>query len=441
MNPVGIFKSIIRANKSGDARGIYAVCSAHDAVLRAAMKQAWEDDSILLVESTSNQVDQNGGYTGMNPAQFVAYVKGIAEETGFAKERLLFGGDHLGPNAWQNCQADEAMGHSHELIREYIAAGYQKIHLDASMYLADDVGNRRQPLADQKIAQREAALCATAEKTWKELSSRASAPVYIVGTEVPIPGGATEHEEGLTLTPSSDARRTIEITRQAFSDEGVEDAWERVLGLVVQPGVEFGDDQVFDFNPKSALELSHALDDIPNLVFEAHSTDYQLPAALRKMCEMHFCIQKVGPWLTFAWREALFALAFIENFIVDNAESSGLVAVMENFMLDEPVFWEKYYSGSEKQQYVKRKFSYSDRCRYYWPEPRVTAAVETLFHNLRKNKIPSTLVSQYLPLQYHAWRRGELNLEPEDMAQFHIREVLRMYSSACRMEHNAKVLT
>jgi len=252
---------------------------------------------------------------------------------------------------------------------------------------------------------------------------------------VPIPGGATEHEEGLSVTPAADAQRTVEITRKAFIDAGAGDAWDRVCGLVVQPGVEYGDDQVFDFDASSAGELSHALDDIPNLVFEAHSTDYQLPSALFKMTAMHFCIHKVGPWLTFAWREALFALAQIENSIVRDSRASDLVDVLEAVMMSNPVYWKKYYPGSESEQFIKRKFSYSDRSRYYWPDPRLTGAVSTLFGNLRKYKPSPTLISQYLPLQYHAWRRGEVSLDPEDLAQFHVREVLRTYSSACGMKN------
>jgi D-tagatose-1,6-bisphosphate aldolase subunit GatZ/KbaZ len=225
----------------------------------------------------------------------------------------------------------------------------------------------------------------------------------------------------------------VEITRRAFLDAGAGDAWERVCGLVVQPGVEYGDDQVFDFNAPEAEELSHALDDVPGVVFEAHSTDYQLPSALSKMTQMHFCIHKVGPWLTFAWREALFALAQIENLIVKDSPISGIVDVLESVMVGNPVYWKKYYPGTEREQFIKRKFSYSDRSRYYWPDSRLSASLSSLFGNLRKNKIPPTLISQYLPLQYHAWRRGEVSLDPEELAWFHVGEVLRVYSSACGM--------
>ena len=49
------------------------------------------------------------------------------------------------------------------------------------------------------------------------------------------------------------------------------------------------------------------------MVYEAHSTDYQSPAALAQMVKDHFAILKVGPWLTFAFREVILALGTIER--------------------------------------------------------------------------------------------------------------------------------
>ena len=432
MTAVETFARIIRDNKAGRPKGIYAVCSAHKGVIRASMQQALADDSILLVESTSNQVDQFGGYTGMTPADFVAYMQGIADDEDFPEERLLLGGDHLGPNEWQDRAAAEAMDNSHELIRQYVAAGYHKIHLDCSMFLTDDEGDRSKPLADEIVAARAAALCTTAEETWKTFPAGAHAPVYVIGTDVPVPGGAREHAEVMEVTPAADAQRTVEVTKRAFLDAGLKDAWERVCALVVQPGVEFGDDQVFDYDAVKADALIGALDGVPNLVFEAHSTDYQTEAALTAMTAGHFCVQKVGPWLTYAWREALFALADIET-ESSVADSSRLKEILEEVMQADPKYWKKYYSGTEQEQFIKRKYSYSDRSRYYWPDERLAAAVEKLFANLRAAKPSPTLYYQYMPAEYHAWRAGEVDLDPEAMALRHVRGVLGVYSRACRM--------
>ncbi|RLW70513.1 MAG: hypothetical protein B6D68_00735 [spirochete symbiont of Stewartia floridana] len=428
------YTKIIADNKAGMHQGIYSVCSAHRNVIRASMKQAMNDDSILLVESTSNQVNQYGGYMGMKPAEFVYYVKRIAKEVNFPSECLLLGGDHLGPNVWRQEDAGAAMDKAHELIRQYIAAGYRKIHLDCSMHLSGDRGNPHKPLADHIVAARAASLCATAEKARQSSHRGAMEPIYVIGTEVPTPGGSRDCEEAsLRLTPAAEVRQTITAAYEAFLEQGMEAAWERVNALVVQPGAEFGDDQVFDFDPEKAQELTHALDDIPNLVFEAHSTDFQSAASLKALVRGHFCILKVGPLLTYAWREALFALADIESELLDDRKASRLKQILEEEMLANPAYWEEYYTGDEREQLFKRMYSYSDRSRYYWPVARLQEAVQRLFKNLRRINPPPSIYSQYLPLEYRAWRSGALSLDPEDLAEYHVMEVLKTYAAACGM--------
>ncbi|MGL5772207.1 MAG: class II D-tagatose-bisphosphate aldolase non-catalytic subunit, partial [Bacteroidales bacterium] len=93
---MNILQEIIQAHKSGKDTGVYAVCSAHPLVIEAALQQALNDNSILLIEATSNQVDQFGGYTGMTPADFRDFVVQKAQQYQFPLARLVLGGDHLG---------------------------------------------------------------------------------------------------------------------------------------------------------------------------------------------------------------------------------------------------------------------------------------------------------------------------------------------------------
>ena len=103
------------------------------------------------------------------------------------------------------------------------------------------------------------------------------------------------------------------VTKAAFDARGLQSAWSRVIGLVVQPGVEFGDDQVFHYDSKAAADLSAMIEKNDQFVYEAHSTDYQSETGLSNLVRDHYCILKVGPWLTFAYREALFALESMEK--------------------------------------------------------------------------------------------------------------------------------
>jgi D-tagatose-1,6-bisphosphate aldolase subunit GatZ/KbaZ len=298
----------VERHKSGEAVGIYSVCSAHLLVIEASVLQALDDDGYLLVEATSNQVDQFGGYTGMKPQDFRRLVVELARRRGLPEDRIVLGGDHLGPNRWQERLAEEALAYAGDLVASYAAAGFTKLHLDCSMACRDDTS----PLDDSVVARRAAILASRAEQ---EASARAPAPadnpVYVVGTEVPVPGGAHEALEELTPTSAEAARATLAAHENAFYAEGLEGVWNRVIALVVQPGVEFDHERVIDYDRSATGELRRVLDDHGRLVFEAHSTDYQTRANLRALVEDHWAVLKVGPALTFAMREALFALAAI----------------------------------------------------------------------------------------------------------------------------------
>lgn len=205
-----------------------------------------------------------------------------------------------------------------------------------------------------------------------------------------------------------------------------------MIGLVVQPGVEFDHARVFEYERGHTTKLRGAIDDHPHLVFEAHSTDYQTVERLTELVEDHWAILKVGPGLTFALREALFALAAIEDQLVDANHRSDLVAVVERRMLAEPRWWQGYYEGDARAQRLARRFSYSDRLRYYWPDREISAAQSSLLANLNAVDVPLPLLSQYLPDQYTRVRHGELGLEPTALAIDRIRDVLRGYARACR---------
>lgn len=436
-----IFLDVMADNRKGIKKGMYSVCSANADVLEACLKQAKADGTILLVESTSNQVDQFGGYTGMKPADFVGYVYSIAQEVGFPEEMILLGGDHLGPNAWQNLAAEEAMFNAKVLIEEYIKAGYQKIHLDTSMCCADDQGDKTKPLPDEVVAERAANLCRVAEETWAKYRKDSPKPIYIIGTEVPVPGGAREEEAGIIPTTPEDAVRTVMITKEYFTKAGLSDAWKRVIGIVVQPGVEFGDDQIFNYQREKATGLREKIMEIDHIIFEAHSTDYQTEANLRALVEDHFCVLKVGPRLTFAYREALFALEAMESEIMgkNHAGLSKLRDTLDKVMVKEPRYWKSYYYGDENEKLFKRKYSFSDRSRYYWPNREIEDAKTRLFHNLTHFKIPLSLLSQFMPTQFYQVCEGKISIDPKDLVRSHIQTLVGMYARACglsRIEYN-----
>jgi D-tagatose-1,6-bisphosphate aldolase subunit GatZ/KbaZ len=425
-------QELIRRNRRSEKVGIYAVCSAHPTVIAAAVQQALDDESVLHIESTSSQVNQLGGYTGQNPAQFAAFVHSAAQLAGLPPDRVLLGGDHLGPYPWREQPSAAAMQNACELVRACVLAGYNKIHLDASMACADD---HESGPDENTVAHRAAILCRAAENAFHDLPSGSSPPLYVIGTEVPAPGGESVAGAPPAVTSADQIPRTLETFRAAFAEQNVTAAWERVIGMVVQPGVEFGESLIFDYDRQKARALSSALPKYPALVYEAHSTDYQKPSALAQMVEDHFAILKVGPWLTFAFREAIFALSAIERESLAHRRGVHLSQIreaLEAAMLRNPAYWRSYYRGSEDEIRLARIYSYSDRCRYYWGDATVREELARLHNNLNAALPPLTLVSQYLPMEYEAIRSGRLRALPETLIQEHIRIVLRIYAGACR---------
>jgi D-tagatose-1,6-bisphosphate aldolase subunit GatZ/KbaZ len=414
---------LVRRHKSGLPVGIHSVCSAHPLVLEAALRLAQRTGGVALIEATSNQVNQDGGYTGMRPAAFRERVLELANTVGLPQHRVLLGGDHLGPNCWQRLPSSTAMTKAGVMVEDYVTAGFRKIHLDCSMACADD----SLALGDEVIAERTAALCEITEAAWQQAGGEP--PVYIIGSEVPVPGGAHETLNELSVTKPEAAQATIDAHRRAFARHGVDAAWERVVGLVVQPGVEFDHHQVIDYVRSKAAALSRSIEPVAGMVFEAHSTDYQTPAALEALVQDHFAILKVGPGVTFALREMLWALSDIAM-EMDLMVHQSLKDAVLDAMRSDSRHWKAYYLDAGREHF-DLQYSLSDRIRYYWTTPQVSRVCALLLRELTAAGVPLTLLSQFLPVQYAAVRAGSLKNDPRDIVIDGVTQVLRHYAHAC----------
>ncbi len=422
----GILADLAPARTAGRPFGITSVCSAHPLVIEAALLQAREDGVPALIEATCNQVNQHGGYTGMTPAGFRDFVHGIARDVGFPADRIILGGDHLGPNPWKALPTEAAMAEAEAMVEAFVQAGFLKLHLDTSMGCAGEPA----ALPDQVTAERAARLAAAAERAAAKAGTR---PYYIIGTEVPTPGGALEAAPETHVTAPEAPLATYGIHKHIFVSAGLARVLERVVALVVQPGVEHGNESVIRYDSTAASALTGSLQNLPGLVFEAHATDYQTPAALAALVRDGFPILKVGPALTFALREALYALDSIAAALVPELDPAAepLPAVMERLMLLNPGPWRTHYHGSAAALRILRHYSYSDRIRYAWPEPEAVAAVDRLFARLDGVIIPPTLISQFLPRFYDRAATGALPAVARVLAVEAVRDVLRAYATAC----------
>ncbi|MFK7994808.1 MAG: class II D-tagatose-bisphosphate aldolase, non-catalytic subunit [Granulosicoccus sp.] len=414
---VDIF-SLIENNREGNAVGLPCFCTANEQVIRAVLKYGQKHQAPVVVEATCNQVNQDGGYTGMKPADFSAWIKTLAKEYDVSQSNIILGGDHLGPNPWRHLNTSEAMEKAKDLVRDYAAAGFRKIHLDASMAC----GNEPTPSFAQ-VAERAASLCKVAITH----SPHPEELVYVIGTEVPIPGGETDDMAGITVTTVDRLNETIDTHRTAFANEGLDHVWDKIVSVVTQPGVDFSHTAVRRFDPAEAEELSNAVKNIPRMTFEAHSTDYQPTEALHELVERHFFFLKVGPELTFRMREAVFALSLIEQQLVDLDKQSTVMQVLDQAMEENPNHWNQYYQGDPAAVERLKHFSYSDRIRYYWAIPQVQKALNSLCSMINATEVPETIISQYFP----ARQFGSLSTTAELLIQEHVELCIERYYNAC----------
>jgi len=419
-----------KKNRSGISVGVFSICSANPFVIKAGLQEALSRDDFVVIEATCNQVNQLGGYTGMTPFDFRQYLESIAREVGFDFDKIILGGDHLGPYPWRHLTVDQAMDYAEQMVKDYVAVGFQKFHLDASMRCADDPVDI--PLSNEIIANRAVRLCRAIETQFNS-TGLTSKPVYVIGTEVPVPGGQQEVEDSVQVTRVKDVDETIAIHRAAFIEAGLESAWERVIAVVVQPGVEFNENGIIDYDDCNAGLLKSYIESVNSLVYEAHSTDYQLLKNLKKLVRDHFAVLKVGPALTFAFREALIGLSHIEDQLLSVGKvktPSNLLKYIRSVMTENPGQWESYLPNTEFLELAKI-YSYSDRIRYYWPNEKIDAAVQRLIFNLSHTTIPLPMIRQYFPLEYDRIREGVLACRPEALIYAHIREEIQKYALAC----------
>ena len=414
---------VFERNRAGGRKGVYSVCSAHPQVIRAALELARDRHQVAIIESTCNQVNQEGGYTGMMPAEFAKSVRSVAREVGLPEDYLVLGGDHLGPQPWRKLPAEAAMAKAVMMVEAYASAGYGKLHLDCSMACADDEPS----LSDSVIAERAARLARAAEDTTAEGASK---PIYIVGTEVPAPGGMGEGHE-IVPTTSASVLETWRAHERAFIQNGLTDALARVVAIVVQPGLDFGNEEVKPFAPNEASDLSAAVLAFENMVYEAHSTDYQTPDAYDALVQMHFAILKVGPAATFALREAIFALEHIAREMPGWDARYSVSSALEAAMMDDPAHWTSHYDGDAERQSYLRQYSLSDRVRYYWTVPSVESAVAALFEFVDSSVLPMPLVSQFLPQHARAVATRGSAATASALCRAHVKLALAPYADAC----------
>ena len=427
-----ILKDILRANRRGERQAVYAVCTVNACAIRSALEQARRDQWPLLVEATAQQVNADGGYSGMTPSDFAAMVHRQAADVGLDPRQIILGGDHIGPHPWAGQPASNAMTKARELVQALIAGGFAKLHIDTATPCRDDPRQADGSLSAALIVARSIDLLAVAEETARR--EGLAPPVYVVGSDVPPPGGSAGTPDRGGVSLPEDLEAVVAAFRKALEARGLGAVWPRVIAIVARTGGEFSSRRIQPYAPAAARRLVRFIDATPGLAIEAHSTDYQTPRALAAMVADHMAILKVGPWLTYTFREAVFQLAHIEAESLrmhKGVRLSRLAETMEAAMVADPRHWRQHYHGHAEELAWLRRNAYSDRIRYYWRYPGPAAALQRLVANLRRYPPSGELIAAHMPAAARAVAEGHLAPEPEALVRHAIGGVIDHYAAAC----------
>ena len=109
------------------------------------------------------------------------------------------------------------------------------------------------------------------------------------------------------------------------------------------------------------------------------------------------------------------------------------IDVLDRVMLEDPSSWQHHYTAEEPAGTLLRKYSYSDRSRYYMHRPEVKAAIGKLMENLY-GRITLPMLSQFMPQQYIHAREGILEPKPEALVIDKTCDELSRYWRACGLE-------
>ena len=335
-------------------------CTSNDDVILSIINFCKKNNLPVLIESTSNQVNQFGGYSKLKPSNFKKKVEKLAKKISFPKKNIIFGGDHLGPLPWKNLDYKIAMDRGEKLVSLYFKSKFKKLHIDTTMKLKNDKVFNKQIIK------------ARSEKILSNLNHKYSNKlIFILGSEVP-PAGGERIIRNFNKKKIFEIKSEILLYKKIFQNLNLKNK----LYLVVDTGMSFNDTKVFK-SKTNILNYLKKISDLMNVKYEAHSTDYQNLKELKKLAKCNFKFLKVGPELTFNYTKAILKMGKIEKRYFKN--HSDIKKVILKVLKQNKKHWIDYYNLCSMDRVLTGRF---DRLRYYWNELNLKKAKNKLLKNI-----------------------------------------------------------
>tara|TARA_B100000767_G_C19718103_1_gene515916 strand:+ start:141 stop:1364 length:1224 start_codon:yes stop_codon:yes gene_type:complete len=393
-------------------KSLPSFCTANFDVIESIFYYCLINKFPCLIECTSNQVNQDGGYTFTTPKLFVKKINKLRKKIKLNKSQLFLGGDHLGPLPWKNNTNKTALKKSIKLINNFLNEKFDKIHIDTSIKCKND------QLINNEII---------FDRTCKILNSpiikkKIDNKFLVIGTEVPLSG--SDDDKKVIIT----SMKKIKIEALKFQNLLVNlKLKKKIFGLVIEPGMKYMNSSIkkpifTKFLNKKKFSKAN------DFVFEAHSTDYQPKKILLNLVDNNFKFLKVGPELTYNYSRSLFFMNKIENKFFKNPTSD----IKKNILLsmkEKNKYWKEYYDKNNDLLLLNSKL---DRSRYYLNTKNVENSIRILKNNINildKKNIISFIGNNFKKdfLFYNKKRLSNF----DNIKLIFISKTLKRYFSAC----------
>jgi len=367
---------------TGVKRTIFAACPNSLSVIRAALKSSKRCNAPIKFATTLNQVDLDGGYTGLTPSEFAGTIHMHARNLDVTSP-IIIAIDHGGPwlkdvHKTEKWPYFKTMSAVKESLEAALKAGYDLIHIDATVdiTLTGDKNINIEVVVERTLELLEHTENFRMKNNYPRIS-------YEVGTEE-VHGGLAD------LRVFS---RFLKLLKEGLKQKGFPDIWPCfVVGKV---GTDL---HTTTFDPLVARQLTEIARSYGSLIKGHYSDNVTNPEAYP---ESGMGAANVGPEFTEVEYDALTGLEQIQQTLFADGKIVKPVAMKK--ILWESVIksgrWRKwlhpdentddFYANSCKRQ----EWLIKTGCRYIWENPEVLSARAGLYQNISIHGIdPASIV-------------------------------------------------
>lgn len=357
--------------ETGVKRTVFAACPNSIALIRAAFRAAKRNNAPIYFAATLNQIDGDGGYTGMTQKEFIKTLEFEAKAINY-KGMYIAAIDHGGPwlkdiQAVEKWSTEKAMAGVKKSFEDAIAAGYDLIHVDPTV----DINVPKGEVIDIDVVVRRTVELIRHAEDYRRANG--FAPIsYEVGTE--------EVHGGLADERTFD--RFLVGLKEGLKEAGLDDVWPCfVVGKV---GTDL---HTATFDPQVARELTAKVRPYGSWI-KGHYTDDVSNPEEYPLSGMGAA--NVGPEFTISEYEALAELETEEKALYNEGKVAKLSNMTDtlNSLVHKSGRWRKWLladeQGSDLNELSPERFQWIVKTcsRYIWQHPEALAARQSLYENL-----------------------------------------------------------